>query len=93
MKQESYISTTRIIAVGLWVTTAALLAAAWFLIFTRYRDVGVMLAFTSGVTAPAAGVAHIKVYWMKLSNLIRVTSGLTGQVSGPSENTVLHRVH
>jgi hypothetical protein len=93
MKQESYISTTRVIAVALWITVASLLAAAWFLIFTDYKQVAYMLALTSGVFAPAAAVAHIKVYSMQVTNLIRITAGLGSGVSGPSENTVLHRVH
>jgi hypothetical protein len=83
MQQENYVSTTRIIAVGL--------LAAWIVMLAGY-EVGKMLALTSGVLAPAAGVAHIKVYSMQVTGLIRVTSGLQAP-SGPSESTVLHRVH
>jgi hypothetical protein len=90
MQTENYVSTTRIIAVTLWVTVAATLLAAWAVAFTGYPGMGYMLALTAGVLAPAAGVAHIKVYSMKVTNVIRITSGL----SGPSENTAaLHRVH
>ena len=95
MNQERYISSTRMIAVALWVTVSAMLVASWVLIFVGFEGVAYMLALSSGVLAPAAGVAHIKVYSMKVTNLIRVTSGLTGpsRASGPSEDTVLHRIH
>jgi hypothetical protein len=91
MQQENYVSTTKIVAAGLWVTTAALLLAAWIVMLAGY-EVGKMLALTSGVLAPAAGVAHIKMYSMKVTSLIRVTSGLQAP-SGPSESTVMHRIH
>ena len=81
------------IAVALWVTVSAMLVASWVLIFSGFQGVAYMMALSAGVLAPAAGVAHIKVYSMKVTNLIRVTSGLQQRASGPSEDTVLHRVH
>jgi hypothetical protein len=95
MQQENYVSTMKMTAIGLWAVTFTLLAIAW--VFVLHPGLptngGWLIALTAGVFAPAAGVAHIKLYAMKVTSLIRVTSGLQQDVSGPSESTVMHRIH
>jgi hypothetical protein len=97
MQQENYISTVKITAIALWATTLALMLCAWgFVMFPGLSEkAGWLIALTAGVLAPAAAVAHIKLYALNVTSLIRVTSGLprVDDLSGPSESTVMHRIH
>jgi hypothetical protein len=94
MQQEHYVSTVKMTAVGLWAAAIALILAAWIIVLVPGlpTQAGWLFALTAGVIAPAAAVAHIKLYAMKTTALIRVTSGLQAP-SGPSESTVMHRIH
>ena len=97
MQQENYVSTVKITAIALWACAGALLGVAWvFVMFPGLpSEAGWLLALTAGVVAPVAAVAHIKLYAMKVTCLIRVTSGMhrVDSPSGPSESTVMHRIH
>ena len=92
-KEQRYVSTTRIIAVSLWVVTASLMLAAWVLAIAPV-DTGVvwaLLATTAGCLAVGAGVVHIKVFMLSNANLIRVVSGIGAPV--PTETVGLRSVH
>lgn len=98
MKQEHYVSTAKMTMACLWVLVAALILSAWviFLVDFESRQIAYMLALTGCALSSFAAVQHISTFLTKVTQLIRVTSGLTndGRPSGPSEDTTgLRRVH
>jgi hypothetical protein len=97
MQQEHYVSTVKIVAISLWTTAFTLMGVAWLFVIVPPlpTNVGWLVALTAGVVAPVAAVAHIKLYALKVTSLIRVTANLPRMdgVSGPSESTVMHRIH
>lgn len=79
MQQEHYVSSTKIVAVTLWITVGSLMALAWVLLLVPEGDydmAAALLGLTAGAIAPAAGVLHVKLYATQLARLVRVTSGL-----------------
>lgn len=94
MHAEHYISTTKITVCTLWGLVAGLMAATWVLAFAgeQYHTLAVLFAFTAGALAPAAAVAHFKMYAMKMTHLIRVAHGLPVINERPSEVSSLHSV-
>jgi hypothetical protein len=90
MQQEHYVSTVKIVAISLWATAFALMGVGAILVLVPAlpANLGWLLALTAGVVAPVAAVAHIKLYALKVTSLIRVTSGLQAP-SGPSEGSGL----
>jgi hypothetical protein len=98
MQQEHYVSTVKIVAISLWATAFALMGMACVIVAIPAlpKNLGWLLGLIAGVVAPVAAVAHIKLYALKVTSLIRVTSGLPrldDSPSGPSESTVMHRIH
>jgi hypothetical protein len=98
MQQEHYVSTVKIVAISLWATAFALMGMACVIVAIPAlpTNLGWLLGLIAGVVAPVAAVAHIKLYALKVTSLIRVTSGLPrldDSPSGPSESTVMHRIH
>jgi hypothetical protein len=91
MQAEHYVSTTKLVAYTMWSVVAGLMLATWVLAFAgdRYTTVAILLAFTAGALAPAAAVAHIKIFAVTTRSLIRVTAGL--QLDEP-ESRSLHSV-
>ena len=73
--QETYVNRTHLIAWTLWSTVTAILVASWLVLeFADEDEVAFMLALTAGVLAPAAAVAHLRVYTERVCNLIRNTA-------------------
>ncbi len=95
MEQEGYISTTKMVTGLLWAVVATLILSAWVVLLLDYdfRGVALMLAATASTLSAAAAVAHIRLYTLKVTQLIRITSGLASGPSGPSEGNGLRRVH
>ena len=93
MQQENYVSTVKIVAVALWAASFALMGAGCVIVAVPAlpTNLGWLLALTAGVVAPVAAVAHIKMYALKVTSLIRVTSGMhrVDSPSGPSEGSGL----
>lgn len=92
MMQESYISRTKLVVVVLWTAVIALMVGAWGAMCTLATwdpSLAVaMLALTAGVLAPVAAVAHLRVYHMKVAQLVRITGGLAPQVPSGSDEAV-----
>lgn len=97
MNQEHYISTAKITMAGLWVLVAALILSAWAILIIDYdhRQIAYMLALTGCALSSFAAVQHISIFLTKVTQLIRVTSGLdrVPGPSGPSEGSGLRVMH
>jgi len=76
-------------AYGLWALAVLTLLAMWVLMALGYTHTAVVMGFTSGTVAPAAGVATVRCYFASLSRLVRFSAGLEG---GPTAHVELHRV-
>jgi hypothetical protein len=73
--QQVYVNRTTLVAYTLWLVVCGFLAGSWLAVALDFEGLGYMLALTAGVLAPAAAVAHIRIYTERVCNLIRNTSG------------------
>lgn len=95
-QNEHYISTTQIIVVILWTMVGLLTAASWTVLTNGPEsmvDEALMLALTASTLACVAAVAHIRLYVIKTTQLIRMTAGLAPNAPTPSPEGNLRRVH
>ena len=91
MKQEGYVSTTKLVTDILWAIVVALIVAGWTIgLITRDYKIPIMLVGTASTASAAAVVAHIRCYTLRMANLIRVTAGLAPTTS---EDISVHRIH
>lgn len=83
MQQERYVSTITVTATVLWVTTGLFLTAAAILAFAgeAAHPYAVIFGFTAATMSSLAAVAHIKLFAMKTTALIRLCNRL--ELDGP----------
>lgn len=93
-QNEHYISTSQIVAATLWAAVGFLMTVSWGLLALDWEVEGAfMLALTASSLACAAAVAHIRLYVIKTTQLIRMTAGLAPNAPTPSPEGNLRRVH
>lgn len=75
---DSLVSHPAIAATCLWTTVGVLIAAAWVLriVSPDLWHWSALFGLTAGALAPVAAVAHIKVYSVRVGNLVRNTAAL-----------------
>lgn len=86
MNDSPTISICSVTAYGLWALAVATLVTMWVLMALGHTHTAVVMGFTSGTVAPAAGVATVRCYFHRLSRLVRLTAGIqNGPLAGPIE--------
>lgn len=80
-----------VIAYTLWTLVVVTLLATWILMAVEQDRVAIIMGLTSGVIAPAAAACTVRCYFVRLSSLVRITSGLNG-AQGPVI-AELHTIH
>jgi hypothetical protein len=82
--QESYVSRQSVLAWSLWaiVTILAILGLLELALAPDPHQWGFALLLLSGILAPAAAVAHVHVYQIRICALIRNANGLSERHEG-----------
>lgn len=88
MNHTSHVPVTTIVAWSLWTLSLLVLLIAFVAMPLGHPHAAMLAGYTSGVLAPAAAVATIRGYTIRICGLIRATSGLTEGSATPE----LHRV-
>jgi hypothetical protein len=78
MNDTSTFTLTTVIAWALWTVTVISLVTTWILMGSGHQRSAVAMGLTAGVIAPAAAVATIRNYTIRVCGLIRATAGLEG---------------
>lgn len=79
---ESFVPRQAVIAWSLWFLVGTLTLLGWIAMAASSatnldaRHAAFTLLLTAGILAPAAAVAHIRLYTVRVCNLIRNTNGL-----------------
>lgn len=78
---EQLVSKAAVVATVLWVTVTGLIAASWAVILTDPESwrLGGLLGVTACALSAGAATWHVKLYSIRVVNLIRATSGLDGE--------------
>lgn len=74
--RRANVSIPTVIAIALWVVVGVLMASALIVIALGRWKVGVVLTQLSCMTAPIAATVHVRVFAIRMSNLVRRLHGV-----------------